>query len=556
MAIVCDIKDPLTLDNYSRDPRFVAHKAEEYLLSTGIADTSFWGPELEFYIFNSVRFDQNTHEGYYHIDSDEGIWNTGKNGTANLGYRPKLKSGYFPTPPMDKLQDLRSKIVLALIDAGVHIEVHHHEVGTAGQTEIDMRFDSLVNMADKVLIYKHIVKNVCYQNGYTATFMPKPLFGDNGSGMHTHQSLWKDGVPLFYDKDGYALLSDTARWYIGGLLMHAPAILAFAAPTTNSYRRLVPGYEAPIKLAYSARNRSACIRIPTYSAAPAARRLEFRSPDPMCNPYLSFSACLMAGLDGVRASDRAAEAGRGGPLRARGRGEGAGQGPPRLAHRGAERARGRQRVPHQGRRLHAGPHRHVHRVQARERGRPGGAAATSLRVRPLLRRLSDGSSDTAQPFLDRGPGSSPGPFPCLLRRSGTEDAELVALGIGHDHPADLALTDVGPARSERDEALDLGVLVVGAQVEVDAILHRLPLRHLRKRMSGLSPPGSIHHSPSSGPCSGRPRASLQKEPTSSGSEQSMTMFCQWRDMRVSLWNARSPMPRRRASSSVHGQVSA
>lgn len=300
LAIVCDIKDPLTLSDYSRDPRFVARKAEAYLLSTGIADTSYWGPELEFYIFNSVRFDQNTHEGYYHIDSDEGIWNTGKNGTANLGFRPKLKQGYFPTPPIDKLQDLRSKIVLALIDAGVQIEVHHHEVGTAGQTEIDMRFDSLVNMADKVLIYKHIVKNVCYQNGYTATFMPKPLFGDNGSGMHTHQSLWKDGVPLFYDKDGYALLSDTARWYIGGLLKHAPAVLAFAAPTTNSYRRLVPGYEAPIKLAYSARNRSACVRIPTYSAAPAARRLEFRSPDPMCNPYLSFSACLMAGLDGVR----------------------------------------------------------------------------------------------------------------------------------------------------------------------------------------------------------------------------------------------------------------
>ncbi len=300
LAIVCDIKDPLTLADYSRDPRYVARKAEEYLLGTGIADTSFWGPELEFYIFNSVRFDQNTHEGYYHIDSDEGIWNTGKNGTANLGFRPKLKQGYFPTPPIDKLQDLRSKIVLALIDAGVQIEVHHHEVGTAGQTEIDMRFDSLVNMADKVQIYKHIVKNVCYQNGYTATFMPKPLFGDNGSGMHTHQSLWKDGVPLFYDKDGYALLSDTARWYIGGLLKHAPAVLAFAAPTTNSYRRLVPGYEAPIKLAYSARNRSACVRIPTYSAAPAARRLEFRSPDPMCNPYLSFAACLMAGLDGVR----------------------------------------------------------------------------------------------------------------------------------------------------------------------------------------------------------------------------------------------------------------
>src|SRR6202049_1526337 len=300
MAIVCDIKDPLTLEDYSRDPRYVARKAEEYLLNSGIADTSFWGPELEFYIFNSVRYDQSTNEGYYHIDSDEGIWNTGKNGTANLGYRPKLKSGYFPTPPIDKMQDLRSKIVLALIDAGVDIEGHHHEVGTAGQTEIDMRFDSLVSMADKVLIYKHIVKNVCYQNGYSATFMPKPLFGDNGSGMHTHQSLWKDGVPLFYNKDGYALLSDMARWYIGGLLAHAPAILAFAAPTTNSYRRLVPGYEAPVNLVYSQRNRSAACRIPLYSKSPKAKRVEFRCPDPSCNPYRAFAAMLMAGLDGVQ----------------------------------------------------------------------------------------------------------------------------------------------------------------------------------------------------------------------------------------------------------------
>ena len=300
LALVCDIKDPLTLQSYSRDPRFVARKAEQHLLKSGIADTSYWGPECEFYIFNSVRYDQNSHEGYYFIDSEEGIWNTGKNETANLGFRPRYKEGYFPVPPVDKLQDLRSRIVLALIESGIGIEVHHHEVGTAGQAEIDMRFDTLVSMADKVLQYKYIVKNVCYRNGYTATFMPKPLFGDNGSGMHTHQSLWKGGVPLFYDKDKYALLSDTARWYIGGLLTHAPALLAFAAPTTNSYRRLVPGYEAPIKLAYSARNRSACVRIPTYSSSPAARRLEFRSPDPMCNPYLAFSAMLMAGLDGVK----------------------------------------------------------------------------------------------------------------------------------------------------------------------------------------------------------------------------------------------------------------
>jgi glutamine synthetase len=300
MWIICDIKDPIRREPYSRDPRYIARKAEAFLRETGIADTSYWGPEAEFYIFNSIRFDQNAHEGYYFIDSEEGIWNSGRNGAQpNLGYLPRHKEGYFPVPPVDKLQDLRSRITLALIESGVPIEVHHHEVGTAGQTEIDMRFDTLTTMADKVLTYKYIVKNVCYRNGYTATFMPKPLFGDNGSGMHTHQSLWKDGVPLFYDKDGYALLSDMARWYIGGLLKHAPAILAFSNPTTNSYRRLVPGYEAPINLVYSARNRSACVRIPTYSDSPKARRLEFRTPDPTCNPYLAFPAMLMAGLDGV-----------------------------------------------------------------------------------------------------------------------------------------------------------------------------------------------------------------------------------------------------------------
>jgi glutamine synthetase len=299
LAIVCDIRDPLTRQPYSRDPRYVARKAEAHLVRSGVADLSYWGPEVEFYIFNSVRFDQNAHEGYYFIDSDEGIWNSGSNGTANFGFRPRHKEGYFPVPPTDQLQDLRSRIVLAMAEAGIDIEVHHHEVGTAGQTEIDMRFGPLVRMADQVLLYKYVVRNVCRKHGYTATFMPKPLFGDNGSGMHTHQSLWKEGVPLFYDKDGYALFSDLGRWYIGGLLRHAPSVLAFAAPTTNSYRRLVPGYEAPIKLAYSARNRSACVRIPTYSASPAARRLEFRSPDPTCNPYLAFSAMLMAGLDGI-----------------------------------------------------------------------------------------------------------------------------------------------------------------------------------------------------------------------------------------------------------------
>jgi glutamine synthetase len=302
LSIICDVTTPGSLESYSRDPRYVARKAEQYLKDSGIATTAYFGPEVEFFIFNEMRFDQTANSGYYYIDSEEGIWNSGKpgNGTANLAYRPRHKEGYFPVPPTDKLQDLRSEIVLAMIEAGIEIEVQHHEVGTAGQTEIDMRFDTLVKMADQVMLYKYIAKNVCYKNGYVATFMPKPLFGDNGSGMHTHQSLWNDDTPLFYDESKYALLSDLARWYIGGLLKHAPSILAFAAPTTNSYRRLVPGYEAPINLVYSQRNRSACIRIPTYSNSPKARRLEFRAPDPSCNPYLAFSAMLMAGLDGVR----------------------------------------------------------------------------------------------------------------------------------------------------------------------------------------------------------------------------------------------------------------
>ena len=241
LSLICNVIDPITREAYSRDPRYVGKKAEAFLLSTGIADTINIGPECEFYIFNSMRFDQNQFSGMYEIDSVEGVWNSGKNSEPNQAYRPRYKEGYFPVPPTDKLQDLRSQIVLKLIEAGVDVEVHHHEGGTAGQTEIDMRFDTLVNMADKVMMYKYVVKNVCAQNGFVATFMPKPLFMDNGSGMHTHQSLWKDGVPLFYDKAGYAGISDMCRWYIGGLLKHAPSLLAFAAPTTNSYRRLVPG---------------------------------------------------------------------------------------------------------------------------------------------------------------------------------------------------------------------------------------------------------------------------------------------------------------------------
>src|ERR687886_862959 len=299
LSLTCDIYDPLTLEPYSRDPRFIAFKAEEYLRTTGIATTSYWGPEAEFFIFNSVRFDQNAHEGYYHIDSEEGIWSSGRNATPNMGHRPRHKEGYFPVPPVDRLQDLRSKIVLSMIEAGIPVEVHHHEVGTAGQAEIDFRFGTLVQTGDRTMLYKYIVKNVCHSLGYTATFMPKPLFGDNGSGMHCHQSLWKGDTNLMWDEKGYAGLSPFARHYIGGLLTHAPALLAFCAPTTNSYRRLVPGYEAPVNLMYSQRNRSAAVRIPMYSESPKAKRIEFRPPDAAANPYLAFSAMLMAGLDGI-----------------------------------------------------------------------------------------------------------------------------------------------------------------------------------------------------------------------------------------------------------------
>jgi glutamine synthetase len=299
LYLVCNVVDPITRESYTRDPRHVAQKAEAHLVRSGVADVSYWGPEAEFYIFNSIRFDQNPYSGYYYIDSEEGIWNSGSNGSSNLGFRPRYKEGYFPVPPTDKLQDLRSEIMLKLIEAGVDVEVHHHEVGTAGQAEIDMRFASLTRMADSLMTYKYVIKNVCQQHGYVATFMPKPIFQDNGSGMHCHQSLWKDGSNLFFDENGYALLSEQARWYIGGLLKHAPALLAFCAPTTNSYRRLVPGYEAPINLVYSQRNRSACVRIPVYSTSPRSKRIEFRSPDASCNPYLAFAAMLMAGLDGI-----------------------------------------------------------------------------------------------------------------------------------------------------------------------------------------------------------------------------------------------------------------
>jgi glutamine synthetase len=294
----CFVKDPVTGEMYTRDPRYIARKAELYLKQTGIADTSYWGPEAEFYIFDSIRFDQNQYEGYYHIDADEGVWNSGAEG-KNLGYRPRYKEGYFPLPPMDHYQDLRSEMVINLEKVGIDIEVHHHEVGTAGHAEIDMRYGPLLKTADNVLKYKYVVKNTAWQAGKTVTFMPKPLFQDNGSGMHVHQSLWKGGKPLFFDEKGYAGLSDLARWYIGGLLKHAPALLGLCAPTTNSYRRLVPGFEAPVNLIYSQRNRSACIRIPMYSTSEKAKRIEFRCPDATANPYLAFPAMLMAGLDGI-----------------------------------------------------------------------------------------------------------------------------------------------------------------------------------------------------------------------------------------------------------------
>jgi glutamine synthetase len=297
LVMIGDAVDPLTKKPYPRDPRYIAKKAEAYLGSTGIADQAFFGAEAEFFIFDSIRFDQAAQHGFYFIDADEGRWNSGRE-ESNLGYRPRHKEGYFPVPPTDHYQDLRTDMVLQMEAVGMQIECHHHEVATAGQTEIDMRFDTLVQSADNMMKYKYVARNVAFQYGKTVTFMPKPIFGDNGSGMHTHQSLWSKGKPLFAG-DLYAGLSQTALWYIGGLLKHAAAIVGFAAPTTNSYKRLVPGYEAPVNLAYSRRNRSAAVRIPMYSTNPKTKRVEFRPPDPSCNPYLAYAAMMMAGLDGI-----------------------------------------------------------------------------------------------------------------------------------------------------------------------------------------------------------------------------------------------------------------
>ncbi len=300
LLMIADIRDPITHQEYPKDPRHIAKKAVNYLKSTGIGDTVYFGPELEFFIFDDIRYGQNTREGYYYIDSDEGVWNTGREEEGgNKGYKIRHKEGYFPVPPSDSLMDVRSEMVQMFEKFGIRIEAHHHEVSTAGQAEIDMRFVDLVKMADQVLMYKYITKSVAVKNGKTVTFMPKPLFGDNGSGMHCHQSIWKGNKNVFAGNK-YAGLSQEGLWYTGGILKHANSLVAITCPTMNSYKRLVPGFEAPINLAYSARNRSAAVRIPMYSSNPATKRLEFRTPDSSCNPYLAFSAMLLAGLDGIQ----------------------------------------------------------------------------------------------------------------------------------------------------------------------------------------------------------------------------------------------------------------
>ncbi len=298
LVLLCNVYDPITKEPYTRDPRYVAKKAEEYLKSTGIGDVAYFGPEAEFFIFDDIRYDSGAHYSFYFVDSIEGIWNSGREECPNLGYKPRHKEGYFPVPPSDKFQDLRTEMVLVMQKVGIHVECQHHEVATAGQAEIDMRFAPLLKMGDQLMWFKYIIKNVAYKHGKTVTFMPKPLFGDNGSGMHTHMSIWKGETPVFAG-DRYAGLSETALYAIGGILKHCKAVCAFTNPTTNSYKRLTPGFEAPVNLCYSSRNRSAAIRIPMYSPSPKAKRIEFRTPDPSCNGYLAFAAMLMAALDGI-----------------------------------------------------------------------------------------------------------------------------------------------------------------------------------------------------------------------------------------------------------------
>ncbi len=299
LVLIGNIVDPVTLEPYSRDPRYIAKKAEAYLKTTGIGDTAFIGPEAEFFIFDDVRFESTSNSAFYFLDSNEATWNTGREEEPNLGYKPRHKEGYFPVPPIDKFQDLRSEMLLILQSLGIDVECQHHEVATAGQAEIDMRFKPLLQMGDQLVWFKYVLKNAAYRAGHTVTFMPKPLFGDNGTGMHTHISIWKDNQPLFAG-DKYAGVSQDALYAIGGILKHCKALCAITNPTTNSYKRLVPGFEAPVNLAYSSRNRSAAVRIPMYSSSPKAKRIEFRTPDPSCNGYMAFSAVLMAVLDGIQ----------------------------------------------------------------------------------------------------------------------------------------------------------------------------------------------------------------------------------------------------------------
>jgi len=302
LSLICSVADPVLGEPYARDPRFVAQRAERHLVETGIADVAYFGPEAEFFVFDHIAYEQVEHRAFYEVDSAEGFWNTGSPSASlpNLAYKLRQKEGYFPVPPADSLANLRSEMVLTMESLGIRCEFHHHEVSSGGQGEIDMRFQPLLRMADQMMIYKYVVKNTARAAGKTATFMPKPIFEENGSGMHVHQSLWKDGEPLMYADGGYAHISDLAKYYIAGLLAHAPALMAFCAPTTNSYRRLVPGYEAPVNLVFSARNRSACVRVPVYHETPKSKRVEFRSPDPTANPYLTFSALTLAGLDGIK----------------------------------------------------------------------------------------------------------------------------------------------------------------------------------------------------------------------------------------------------------------
>ena len=361
LSLICDIREPLTLESYSRDPRGIAKKAINFLRSTGLGDTVVFGPEPEFFILDSIRFDQSENSGFYEVDSIEGWWNTGDDGMQNLGHKPRYKEGYFPVPPQDSLHDIRTEMVRTMERVGIRVEKQHHEVATAGQAEIDLYRLPLVEMGDALMWYKYIVKNVARRNGKTATFMPKPVFGDNGSGMHTHQSIWKGEQPTFAG-DEYGGMSELAMHYIAGILTHAAAICAFSNPTTNSYRRLVPGFEAPVNLAYSRRNRSAAIRIPMYSDSPKAKRIEVRFPDPTANGYLAFSAMLMAGLDGI---ERKLDPGRQGHLLSEQGRAGRRAQRPGIARRRTRGAAQRSRIPAQGRRVHAGRHRHLDRLQVR-----------------------------------------------------------------------------------------------------------------------------------------------------------------------------------------------